>query len=220
MTDRHLAVGLWLLGLATAFIVTFAVAFTVSAADPLGTTLPRSGWIAALIGWGVGGGAVILAVGLALGEGWPARAWVGLAVLVGGIGSGVAIEQAVMQWAVARFGAQAADPDLIGSASVLSSMVVLVGLAALASAVLPSPGVVAARLLTIVLSASVLLSVASNVPGAANGVTPLGVPMGIAMAAGACVAVAGLALSAIPGGYRAWPADGMTPPSGGQAPER
>lgn len=45
-----------------------------------------------------------------------------------------------------------------------------------------------------VVSAGVLISAASNVPGAANGITPLGIPVGIAMAAGALVAIAAVAL--------------------------
>lgn len=193
MTDQLPAVALWALGIATVAIVTFAVAFIVIPADALGTTLPRGGWVAALIGWGIGGGAVIVALGRAATHGWPSRMPAGVAVLAGAIAAAVAVEHTVMQWAVARFGVQAADPDLIGWASLLSPMVLFVGLAALASAVLPGPGRLAAGAITVLASAGVVLSVASNVPGAADGITPLGVPMGIAMAAGAGVAVAAVA---------------------------
>jgi hypothetical protein len=197
MTDRLLAVGLWMLGIATVLIVTFAIAVMVLPVDALGTTLPRSGWVPALVGWGIGGGAALIAVGRAATDALPARTAVGLVLLACAIAAGAAIELTLMRWAVARFGVQAADPDLIGWASVLSPMVVLVGHAVLASTILPGPGGVAAKAITIAVSAGVLLSVASNLPGAADGITPLGVPLGIAMAAGACVAVAAVATAVV-----------------------
>ena len=145
-----LAVGLWAAGISSVVIVTFAIAAMIAPADTLGTTLPRGGWVTALIDWGVCAGVVTLALGRVTDDGMPGRAWAGLVLLVCAIASAVTTEVTVMRWAVARFGVQAADPDLIASASLLSPMVVLVGLAGLASVVLGGSGGVAARAITVV----------------------------------------------------------------------
>ncbi len=189
MTDRVVAIGLWVLGIATVLILTFAIAALAASADALGTTLPRRGWVAALVGWGLGGGAVLLVVGRAASDAWPPRSWTAVVVLISSITAGVAVELTVMSWAAARFGAQAADPDLIGWSSVLSPLVVLAGLAAAAAAVMPGAARTAAGFIMLVACAGVLLVVASNVPGAANGITPLGLQMGTAMAAAALIAL-------------------------------
>ena len=193
MTDRGLAVGAWVLGIATILIVTFAIAAMAASANALGTTLPRDGWVPALVGWGVGGGAVLLVVARATGDEWPARSSVGLAILLSAITAGVAVELTVMTWAAARFGAQAAEPDLIGWSSLLSPSVVLAGLGALAGTVLRGPARTAAHLITVLACGAVLLVVASNLPGAADGITPLGLAMGLAMVAAALVVLAALA---------------------------
>lgn len=201
MTERVLSAGLWMLGIGTVLIVSFGVAAMVAPADTLGTTLPRSGWVTALIGWGVGGAVAIVAIARVAGDEWPARTGAGVTVLVLAVAAGVAVELTVMQWAAGRFGVQAADPDLIGWSSFLSPMVVLVGLSALAAAVLPGAGGTAGRGISVVASAGVLIVVASNVPGGLDGITPLGVPMGIAMGSAAGVAltaVAGTGLSRSP----------------------
>lgn len=195
MTERLLSAGLWTLGIGTVLIVSFAIAAMVAPADTLGTTLPRGGWVTALVGWGVGGGMVVVTIARVAGDEWPARTGVGVMTLALAVAAGVAVELTVMQWALERFGVQAADPDLIGWSSLLSPMVVLVGLTALAAAVLPGAGGTAARAISVLASAGVLIVVASNVPGALDDVTPLGVPMGIAMGFAAGVALAAVALT-------------------------
>lgn len=194
MTERTVAVALWGLGIVTVLTVSFALAAAAASADPLGMTLPRDGWAAALIGWGLAGGSVILAVGRAVHDAWPARTGRGVALLVCAVAAAVAVELTVMRWALARFGAQSADPELIGWSSILSPLVLAVGLAALASAVLPAPGRSAARVIALGAAAGVLLIVASNLPGGADGITPLGVPMAFAMAAAALVTILSAAL--------------------------
>lgn len=189
MSERTLSITLWVLGIATILIVAFALVAAIVRADAMTSTLPRVGWVPALVGWGVGAGTVLVAVGRAVRDEWPPRVAVGIGMLAVSVVAAVTVEMTVTRWASARFGAQAADPDLIGWSTGLSPMIVLVGLATLAATVLPGPGRTAARALTAVAAFGVLVVVASNVPGAFDGITPLGVPMGLAMAAAAAVAL-------------------------------
>ena len=66
-------------------------------------------------------------------------------------------------------------------------------LAALAGTVLRGAARTAAHLITVLACGAVLLVVASNLPGAADGITPPGLAMGLAMVAAALVVLAALA---------------------------
>ena len=199
MVDRSVARIVWALGIAAVCIIAFAFAMGIVMAVAGPTTSPRGLWVGMLAVWAISAGGAIVLAARATRDGWPSGLNWGILLLLGAFGTAVAVEVTLMRWAYDRFGEQAADPELIGLSSWLSAMVVMVGLGALAAAVLPSAGGAAARALTAVASLGVLLVVASNVPGAMDGVTPLGVPMGIAMVAAAVVAVLAASVSVVQG---------------------
>ena len=199
MVDRVVARILWALGIAAVCIIAFAFAMGIVMAVAGPTASPRGPWVGMLAVWAISAGGTIVLAARAARDDWPSGLIRGIVLLLGAVGTAFAVEVTMMRWAYERFGEQAADPELIGLSSWLSAMVVVVGLSALAAAVLPSAGGAAGRVLTAVASLGVLLVVASNVPGAMDGVTALGVPMGIAMVAAAALAVIAAVVSGVRG---------------------
>lgn len=188
--------GVWLLVAAPALWIGGVVADVVAGADPTGSPIDqhRLRLAFAMLAWGpLSAAAMLWLTQWILGR--VQRQGLRAAILLTTIASCVAaaLELALVGWGAARFGEQGADPELLGWTVLLPPAVIGTALSALASTTAPRETVLLARGVAGLFGFLIAAIVASNIPGAFDGVSREGAWLGAAMAGGVLLAGASIA---------------------------